>query len=233
MSEQLESLRQRLAQLADLRHASNLANWDQQTMMPQRGAPARAEALATLERMSHEIFVSAETGRLLDGAAAELSGAAYESDDACLVRLTRRQWEKARRVPADLAAELARAASIGQEAWVAARRTSDFAAFAPYLERNFELARRYVDCHLGRRRLRVCLRRAARRLRAGDADQRRGGAVRRAEVRARAADRRGRPPGRTPDDRRSSTAGPGRASARAGRRRGGDDGLRARGVAHG
>jgi carboxypeptidase Taq len=146
MSEQFERLRQRLAQLADLRHASNLANWDQQTMMPQRGAPARAEALATLERMSHELFVSSQTGMLLESAAAELNGSPYESDDASLVRLTRRQWEKARRVPTDLAAELARAASIGQEAWVAARRNSDFAAFAPYLERNFELARRYVDC---------------------------------------------------------------------------------------
>jgi carboxypeptidase Taq len=146
MSQQLESLRQRLAQLADLRHASNLAHWDQQTMMPQRGAPARAEALATLERLSHELFVSAQMGNLLDAAAGELNGSPEDSDDASLVRLTRRQWEKGRRVPADLAAELARAASIGQEAWVAARQDSDFAAFAPYLEHNLELARRYVEC---------------------------------------------------------------------------------------
>jgi carboxypeptidase Taq len=38
---------------------------------------------------------------------------------------------------------------MGQEAWIAAREASDFAAFAPYLERNFELARRYVECHAG------------------------------------------------------------------------------------
>jgi carboxypeptidase Taq len=146
MSRDLETLKERLAQLVDLRHMSNLAHWDQQTMMPHRGALARAESLATLERINHEIFVSAETGRLLDGAAAELSGAAYESDDAALVRLTARQWEKARRVPTDLAAELAHASSLGQEAWVAARRDSDFDSFAPYLARNLELARRYVDC---------------------------------------------------------------------------------------
>jgi carboxypeptidase Taq len=149
MSEQLEGLRERLAQLADLGHASSLANWDQQTMMPPRGGSARAESLATLERMSHELFVSDQTGRLLDGAASELNGAAQDSDDACLVRLTRRQWEKARRVPADLAAELARAASLGQEAWVTARQNSDFASFAPYLEKNLQLARRYVDCLIG------------------------------------------------------------------------------------
>ena len=53
---------------------------------------------------------------------------------------------KATKVPTELATELARAASIGQEAWVAARREDDFAAFAPHLEHNLELARRYADC---------------------------------------------------------------------------------------
>jgi carboxypeptidase Taq len=63
-----------------------------------------------------------------------------------MVRLVRRRWDKARRVPTELAAELAHASSIGQEAWIAARRDEDFDAFAPYLENNIELARRYVDC---------------------------------------------------------------------------------------
>ena len=43
----------------------------------------------------------------------------------------------------------ARAASVGHTAWVAARDNSDYAAFAPYLKRNLELARRYVDCFDG------------------------------------------------------------------------------------
>jgi carboxypeptidase Taq len=60
-----------------------------------------------------------------------------------------RRWEKARRVPSELAAEIARAGSVGHEAWVQARRRSDFAAFEPHLARNLELARRYVDCFEG------------------------------------------------------------------------------------
>src|SRR4029077_17870270 len=52
--------------------------------------------------------------------------------------------DKARRVPTELAAEQAKAASLGQEAWVKARAKSDFAAFAPYLEHNVELAREYI-----------------------------------------------------------------------------------------
>ena len=157
MSEPLDVLKLRLAELSDLAHAMALAHWDQQTMMPVRGGEARAESLATLTRISHEMFVDDDTGRLLDAAAAQLNGAGGEggpggfdpdSDDARLITLVRRQWDKARRVPTELAAELARAASIGQEAWIAARANSDFASFAPYLERNLELARRYVDCHM-------------------------------------------------------------------------------------
>ena len=153
MSRQLDALRDRLGKLSDLGSAASLAHWDQQTKMPPGGSDARASALATLAGLSHELFVADETGELLHGAAGELAagegGGDPDSDDARLVELTRRQWDKARRVPTALAEEQARAASIGQEAWVSARAGSDFAGFAPHLQRNVELARRYVDCHAG------------------------------------------------------------------------------------
>ena len=148
------ALRQHLEPLADLRHVSHLLVWDRETRMPARGSASRAESLATIERIAHERFASQDTGRLLEAAAAELDGAPPDSDDASLVRVLRRRWEKARRVPGELAAELARAASLGERAWVTARAESSFASFAPYLERNVELARRYVDCHRGVERFR-------------------------------------------------------------------------------
>jgi carboxypeptidase Taq len=149
VSSDLDALKERLGRLADLRSVSGLAHWDQQTKMPPAGALGRAEALATLQRFSHELFVDAETGRLLEGAEAETASADPSSDDACLTRLVRRQWDKAKRVPTELAAELARAASMGQEAWVLARENGDFATFAPHLQRNVDLAREYVAYHLG------------------------------------------------------------------------------------
>src|SRR2546421_3732304 len=146
MPDYLMKLRERLAELSDLRNTQQLLGWDQHTMMPPRGASARAESLATLHRISHDLFVAPETGRLLEAAVAELDGGDPDSDDACLVRVVTRRWEKDRRVPSALASEIARAASIGQEAWGAARAGSDFASFVPSLERNLELARRYVEC---------------------------------------------------------------------------------------
>ena len=152
MTSQLQQLREALAEVEDLRHAAGVAEWDQQTQMPPRGAAARAEVLATLEKVAHEKFVAAEIGQLLEGAASELERAGRQDpddDDVALVRHTRRHWEKARRVPTELAADLARTGSLGQEVWVKARAENDFAAFAPVLSRQIELKQRYVECFEG------------------------------------------------------------------------------------
>ncbi len=146
MNTPITHLQERMAELEDLRNASALLGWDQQTMMPPGGAPQRAETLATLQRIRHELFISDETGRLIENAQASLNGTGEDSDERCLVRFVSRRWEKSRRVPAKLAADMARAFSVGQKAWIAARREDDFSAFAPYLKHNLELTRRYVEC---------------------------------------------------------------------------------------
>jgi carboxypeptidase Taq len=146
MPDPILTLRSHLADVEDLRYAAQLLEWDQQTMMPPAGGEARADALATLGRVAHEAFISERTGALLEAAERAAESFDWDSDEAALTRVTRRGYDKARLVPSQLAAELARAGSIGQEAWVAAREQSDFAAFAPHLERNLELARQYVDC---------------------------------------------------------------------------------------
>ena len=141
-----DELKHRLAEVHDLRTAAELLFWDQTVMMPSRGAAVRAEQLATLERLAHERFVDDEIGRLLDELRSFEESEPHDSDEASLVRVTRRDWEKARQVPAELSAELTKAASEAMEAWVVARRDSSYASFQPWLERTLELKRRYIDC---------------------------------------------------------------------------------------
>jgi carboxypeptidase Taq len=142
----LEELRMRFAEVGDLGRARALLAWDERTMMPPGGADARAEQLATLARVRHQRLASDEMGRTIEAAATECEGEDYDSDAASMVRVARRDWDKARRVPAELRAELTRAASLAERAWIDARRDSDFPAFLPYLERNVELRRRYAEC---------------------------------------------------------------------------------------
>ncbi|HEY6654880.1 MAG TPA: carboxypeptidase M32, partial [Solirubrobacterales bacterium] len=74
---------------------------------------------------------------------------AGESIDADLIRVVGRDWEKARRVPSDLRAELARASSIAENAWVEAKERSDFPMLLPHLERIVDLTRTFAECYDG------------------------------------------------------------------------------------
>src|ERR687888_1828316 len=142
----LDRLRAVLGEIADLRHAEQLLDWDSRVFMPNAGAQARADAWGTRAGMTHERAVGEEVGGLLD----ELGPLERELDpdsvDAALIRVTRRDWDRYRSVPADLAAELSHSSGIAVAAWDKAKAASDFAAFRPHLERQLELKRRYIEC---------------------------------------------------------------------------------------
>ncbi len=145
MPDALAQLKERLTRVSDLQKIARLLSWDQQTKMPPAGSEIRADHLATLSRLAHELFVDDETGKLLE----ELQPLADEdpaSDDGALVRLARREYYKSVRVPAELRAEMARAASAARPVWVKAKSSSDFATFLPALEQNVTLRLRYVEC---------------------------------------------------------------------------------------
>jgi len=135
----LVALRERLREIDDLQHAGRVLGWDQQVLMPPRGTLARGRAFGTLERLAHERLVDPRLAALLD--AAEAAG-----EDPGVVRAVRRDHERARRVPGELVAEIAEAAAEAQPIWARARETSDFALFAPALERAVALRRRLAGC---------------------------------------------------------------------------------------
>ena len=141
----LQQLRVRLAEITDLNRVSALVGWDQQTYMPLGGGAARAEQSATLEKIIHEMFTADQTGRLLDAAAGEVSGLDPDSDDARLVSVTRRDYEKLRKVPAELVAEIARVTGQAVDVWTEARAKSDWQPFSPYLARIIDLQCRLAD----------------------------------------------------------------------------------------
>ena len=147
--QELAALRARLAEIADLQSVAQLLSWDQHTMMPPAGGEVRADRSAALDRVLHERLIAPELGRLLDALEPWTAGEDPDSDDVRLVRWARRDHEKAVRVPADLSAELTRAASLGQRAWLEARQNSDFSRFRDALEHHLELRHRYIACFEG------------------------------------------------------------------------------------
>jgi carboxypeptidase Taq len=143
MREKLEQLKERLGEVADIGRAANVLGWDQQVNMPPGGNEARGQQLATLSKIAQEKFITDEVGSLIDDLKHELDGA--DTDEAALVRVAARNYDKARRVPPSFIAEQAIVTSKAFEAWVEARRKSDFSIFQPHLEKIVELVHKYIS----------------------------------------------------------------------------------------
>lgn len=149
MEQQLSELRTRLGEIDDLNSANAVLSWDQSTYMPSGGAPARGRQMATLGRMAHERSTDEGLGELLEQLAPYEQGLPADHDDAALIRLARRNYERLTRVPASLISELYAHVAASYQAWTEARPANDFAAMQPYLERTLELSRRFADCFPG------------------------------------------------------------------------------------
>jgi carboxypeptidase Taq len=145
MSERLQRLKDILGEVSDLNRAAAVLAWDQETYMPPGGIASRADQLTTLGRLAHIRFTADEVGGLLDELHGEVGALPFDSDDASLVRVTRRDYDHARKLPSALVAEIARAGATARPVWQKARENADFKLFAPYLEKNVELNRRVAD----------------------------------------------------------------------------------------
>ncbi len=144
MEAKLQRLKALLGEVADIQRAASVLAWDQETYMPKGGAGHRSQQLATLARLAHIKFTTDEIGQLLTDLEPYVAQLDPDSDEARLVKVTRRDYDKATRVPPELVAEMSKAASEGQVAWQEARAKADFAIFRPYLERIVELKREYA-----------------------------------------------------------------------------------------
>ena len=141
--QKLVRLRSILREVSDLQSAAAVLGWDQQTYMPPGGAGARGRQIATLSRLAHERFTSLEVGSLLEALQHHAEALPPDSDDARLIHVTRRDWERDTRVPGSFWSDLSEHAAEAFQAWAKARPDDDFARVAPHLERTLELSRRY------------------------------------------------------------------------------------------
>ncbi|HEY3595709.1 MAG TPA: carboxypeptidase M32 [Polyangiaceae bacterium] len=142
MNNDLATLKELLLEHGDLTAAAALLSWDQATYMPKGGGPARGRQLAVLERLAHERLSSPEIRGLLDSLTSLAE--AHDSDDACLIDVTRRDHQRASRVPSEFVAELAQHKADTYETWVRARAASDFSLARGALEKTVDYSRRYA-----------------------------------------------------------------------------------------
>src|SRR5260370_38471597 len=99
MADALQRLKAILAEVTDIHRAGAVLDWDQEAYMPPGGVHNRAEQLSTLSEAAHRRFTTDEVGRLLDEPEAATANSPFDSDDASLVRVTRRDYDQPRKLP--------------------------------------------------------------------------------------------------------------------------------------
>jgi len=141
----LLELKRLLGEINDLNAAAAVLHWDQTTYMPPGGAAARARQIATLRRLAHEKITHPAIGKLLDALRPYEKGLPYDANEAGLIRVVRRDYERAVRVPASFMEELSNHTATVYEMWTKARPANDFAAVQPYLEKTLDLSQQLAD----------------------------------------------------------------------------------------
>ena len=122
MQAKITELKTRLAEIYDLEMAGSLLGWDQQVNLPPGGAAGRGRQSALLARLSLERSSDPALGRLLDELQPYAESLPYDSDEASLVRVARREFERAIRIPPEFMSEFYQHSALCYQAWTEAAR---------------------------------------------------------------------------------------------------------------
>lgn len=141
MESKYQELLNRLLEINDLDMAGSVLSWDQTTYMPVGGAPARGRQMATLGRLAQEKLIDPAIGRLLDDLTPWAESLPFESDEASLIRGTRRDFEQATKISPEFLGKMYEHTAASYQAWTEARPANDFSMVVPYLEKTVDLSR--------------------------------------------------------------------------------------------
>lgn len=141
-----DSLEKHFEEIYSLNHALNILGWDEAVIMAKQGGAARANALATLEKLRHERLTLPEVG---DWLADALTQPPADPWQAANLKLMYKTHKKATAIPSSLAYELKEASIRAEQAWRQYRQDNNWADFCPLLEHSFSLilrkAAHYAD----------------------------------------------------------------------------------------
>lgn len=149
VEEKLSELKSRLREISRINGAVAVLSWDQSTYMPPAGAGARGEMMATLGRIAQEKFIDPAVGNLLDDLQPYGESLPYEHDDAALIRVTQRDYERATKIPPHMLAQFMAHSAQSYAVWERARPENDFSAVQPFLEKTLDYSRQFANLFPG------------------------------------------------------------------------------------
>jgi len=132
-----------LRKLADINYTSAVLQWDQEVNMPEAGAELRAQQLATLAGIAHDLGISEELGKLLIEMEQDES---LDDKQRRNVRESLRNYRDRKKYTTEFVMEMSRTVSESFQLWQQARTKNDFSLFAPALQKIVDL--KLKECEL-------------------------------------------------------------------------------------
>ncbi len=144
------ALADRYRRIFHLQHVEAITSWDEAAMMPPGGGEARAEALATLRVLVHELQTDPRLSDLFAAAEVEATRGELAAWEAANLREMRRGYLRETALPAALVQRSSLAESRCEQAWRELRPRNDWAGLQPLLSEVVD-AKREAAAALGER----------------------------------------------------------------------------------
>jgi carboxypeptidase Taq len=145
-SQSYEALLTELREISLLSSTASVLSWDQQVLLPPKGAQYRGDQLAYIAKLSHERLTSPRLLEALSAVEGSELVRSPDSDAAVDAREMRRAVDRALKLPSSLVQELARTSILAQQAWVVSRKASDYGSFAKWIDQVYALKRQEAEC---------------------------------------------------------------------------------------
>ena len=126
----------KMQKIADVKYASAVLQWDQETYLPPKGADLRGQQISTLSEIAHALFTEDSTGQLLNELAATDGLDAIQKRN---VELSLEDFNKNKKLSSDFVRKMSEAVNRSFHAWIQARRNNDFSVFARPLDELVQL----------------------------------------------------------------------------------------------
>ena len=131
-----------LQKIADIKYASAVLQWDQETYLPKNGNDTRGRQIATLNELAHEHFTANSFGTLLNEL---LSNEILSSKEKRNVQLSTEDYNRNKKIPSAFVHKLSSAINVGYHAWIQARRENSFSSFEKPLQQIITLKKQEAD----------------------------------------------------------------------------------------
>jgi carboxypeptidase Taq len=132
----------KMQKIADLKYASALLQWDQETYLPPKGGDIRGRQIATLSEIAHEKFTDEKLGSLLNEL---LSKEGLSDSQMRNVELSLYDFNKSKKLPSAFVRQMSEAVNKSFHAWIQARKENSFAIFQEPLHHIIELKKQEAD----------------------------------------------------------------------------------------